>query len=62
MQMSDVLNNATDQDRGADLDLITPWDGKPTGMVLTIVGPDSATAPPAAGRRARNASGAHRRA
>lgn len=44
MQMSDVLNNAVDQDRGADLELLAPWDGSKTGMVLTIVGPDSATA------------------
>lgn len=44
MQLSDVLNNATDQDKGADLELIAPWDGKPTGMVLTIAGPDSDTA------------------
>lgn len=44
MQMSDVLANATDQDKGRDLDLVAPWDGQPTGMVLTIVGPDSNTA------------------
>ena len=44
MQLSDVLNNATDQDRGADLELVAPWDGSKTGMVLTIVGPDSDTA------------------
>lgn len=44
MQLSDVINNATDQDKGAVLDLVTPWDGQPTGMKLTIVGPDSATA------------------
>lgn len=44
MQMSDVLNNAVDQDRGADLELIAPWDGSKTGMVLTIAGPDSTTA------------------
>ncbi|WP_339647573.1 hypothetical protein [uncultured Pelagibacterium sp.] len=44
MQMSDVLANAVDQDKGADLNLIAPWDGQPTGMVLTIVGPDSDTA------------------
>lgn len=44
MQMSDVLANAVDQDKGRDLDLIAPWSGEPTGMVLTIVGPDSDTA------------------
>lgn len=44
MQMSDLLHNATDQDKGRDLHLLAPWSGEPTGMVLTIVGPDSATA------------------
>jgi len=44
MQLSEVIANAADQERGADLDLIAPWDGKPTGMVLTIAGPDSETA------------------
>lgn len=44
MQMSDVINNTVDQDKGRDLDLIAPWDGSKTGMVLTIVGPDSDTA------------------
>lgn len=44
MQLSDVINNAADQDRGADLELIAPWDGSKTGMVLTIAGPDSDTA------------------
>lgn len=44
MRMSDVLSNATDQDRGVDLELIAPWDGSMTGMVLTITGPDSDTA------------------
>lgn len=44
MQMSDALNNAVDQDKGRDLELLAPWDGLKTGMVLTIVGPDSDTA------------------
>ncbi|WP_404404903.1 hypothetical protein [Pelagibacterium halotolerans] len=44
MELSDVLHNATDQDKGADLNLIAPWSGEPTGMILTIVGPDSDTA------------------
>lgn len=43
MQLSDVLNNAVDQDRGADLELIAPWDSSRTGMVLTIAGPDGDT-------------------
>lgn len=44
MNYSDVIDNARDQERGADLNLIAPWDGTPTGMVFTIVGPDSETA------------------
>lgn len=44
MQLDEVIANAVDQDRGADLNLIAPWDGQPTGMILTIVGPDSEAA------------------
>jgi hypothetical protein len=44
MQMHDVIQNTADQDRGADLNLVSPFDGTPTGMVFTIVGPDSETA------------------
>ena len=44
MQMNDIINNAADQDRGADLHLLSPFDGTDTGMVFTIVGPDSDTA------------------
>lgn len=44
MQLSDVFNNCADQDKGADLNLLAPWDGKPTGMIMTIAGPDSDTA------------------
>src|SRR5690606_38037830 len=44
MQMSDVLNNATDQDKGRLLELVDPFEGKPTGLKFWIVGPDSDTA------------------
>ena len=44
MQMSDVLNNATDQDKGRRLEIVDPFEGKPTGMVFHVVGPDSDTA------------------
>lgn len=44
MQLSDVLNGATDQDKGRELELVDPFEGKPTGMKLWIVGPDSDTA------------------
>jgi hypothetical protein len=44
MRMSEILNNATDQDRGRLLELVDPFEGKPTGLKLWLVGPDSATA------------------
>lgn len=44
MQLNDVLNNATDQDKGRMLELADPFTGKPTGIKLWIVGPDSDTA------------------
>ncbi len=44
MQLSDVLGNATDQDKGRLLELIDPFEGRPTGLKFWIVGPDSDTA------------------
>lgn len=44
MQLSDVLNNAMDQDKGRELELADPFTGEPTGIKFTIVGPDSDTA------------------
>jgi hypothetical protein len=44
MLLSDVLNNAVDQNKGRDLNLVNPFTGEPTGMVLRIAGPDSETA------------------
>lgn len=44
MQLSDILNNATDQDKGRELDLVDPFTGEPTGIKFWIVGPDSDTA------------------
>lgn len=44
MQMNDVLGNATDQDKGRLLELVDPFEGKPTGLKFWIVGPDSDTA------------------
>ena len=44
MQLEDVLNNVRDQERGRDLEIVDPFTGEPTGMVFTIVGPDSDTA------------------
>jgi hypothetical protein len=44
MQMSDILGNATDQDKGRELELADPFTGEPTGLRLWVVGPDSDTA------------------
>ena len=43
MQLNDILADSQDQDRGLDFDLLDPVSGKPTGITLRIVGPDSAT-------------------
>lgn len=43
MQLNDILAFSADQDRGVWCDLPDPVDGKPTGIRLQIVGPDSAT-------------------
>ena len=48
MQVDDIDANVRDQDKGRDLPILDPFSGAPTGMVFTIVGPDSDTA-----RRAR---------
>ena len=44
MQLEDVLANVADQDKGRELELVSPFDGAPTGMKLWLVGPDSDTA------------------
>ena len=44
MQLDDILHNATDQDKGSELELANPFTGEPTGLKLWIVGPDSLTA------------------
>lgn len=43
MDLTDILNDAQDQDRGRDFDLIDPVTGKPTGITVHLAGPDSAT-------------------
>jgi len=48
MQLDEILNNVADQDRGREFELLDPVEGKPTGIKIWIVGPDSDTA-----RRAR---------
>lgn len=44
MTLDEILHNVADQDRGKELELADPIDGKPTGIKLWIVGPDSDTA------------------
>lgn len=43
MELNDIRNMTADQDRGRWFDLHDPVDGKPTGIRLKIVGPDSET-------------------
>ena len=44
MTLEEILANVADQDRGKEFELLDPVQGKPTGIKLWIVGPDSATA------------------
>lgn len=44
MELNDILANVADQDRGKAFELLDPVDGRPTGIKLWIVGPDSKTA------------------
>lgn len=44
MDLSDILANVADQDRGRECELRDPVTGEPTGIKLWIVGPDSKTA------------------
>ena len=44
MTLDEILNNVADQDRGKAFELADPVTGRPTGITLRIVGPDSSTA------------------
>ncbi|MBV2144417.1 hypothetical protein KUG47_13025 [Falsochrobactrum sp. TDYN1] len=44
MDLSEIIANVTDQDRGRECELVDPVTGEPTGIKLWIVGPDSKTA------------------
>lgn len=44
MDLSEILANVADQDRGKEFQLHDPVDGKPTGIRIWVVGPDSETA------------------
>ena len=41
MDLTDALGNVADQDKGRWLDVVDPWEGKPTGMRFLVAGPDS---------------------
>ena len=44
MDLSDILANIADQDKGRECELLDPVTGQATGIKLWIVGPDSKTA------------------
>lgn len=44
MDLQDILANVADQDKGKEFELADPVTGKPTGIRLWIVGPDSEAA------------------
>jgi hypothetical protein len=48
VQLNEIVANVADQDKGRELKLVDPFTGEPTGIKLTVAGPDSDTA-----RRAR---------
>lgn len=41
MQLDAMLANCADQDRGREVEIVNPWDGKPTGIRFWLAGPDS---------------------
>jgi len=41
MDLSDILGNIADQDRGKEIELADPVTGKPTGIKFRVAGPDS---------------------
>ncbi|WP_202881064.1 hypothetical protein [Sinorhizobium medicae] len=41
--LDDILANIEDQDRGSEMELRNPATGQPTGLKLTVAGPDSLT-------------------
>lgn len=43
MDLSDILSNVADQDRGIEFDLLDPVDGTKTGIKFRVAGPDSET-------------------
>lgn len=43
MDLTDILSNIEDQDRGREFELVDPVSGKPIGIKFRVAGPDSAT-------------------
>lgn len=43
MTLEQITANLVDQDKGRWLEVVEPWEGKPTGLRLLIAGPDSQT-------------------
>jgi hypothetical protein len=39
--LEEIMANVVDQDRGRKLEILDPWEGRPTGMTFWIAGPDS---------------------
>lgn len=39
--LSDILANVADQDRGRELAILNPWTGEKTGIFFRVAGPDS---------------------
>lgn len=44
MDLTDILGNMADQDKGKEFELADPVTGRPTGITMRICGPDSETA------------------
>ena len=43
MDFSEIAGNVIDQDRGHEIEIMDPLEGKPTGIKMTVAGPDSET-------------------
>lgn len=43
MDLSEIISNAEDQDRGRELEIADPVTGQPVGIKFRLAGPDSAT-------------------
>ncbi|MBB3289899.1 MULTISPECIES: hypothetical protein [unclassified Rhizobium] len=41
MDLSDILSNVVDQDKGRRMEIVNPWTGDGTGIFFVVAGPDS---------------------